>query len=247
MKQRLLIAAVTALLAVSLGAQTQQPAQPAQPAQPKPAQTPTADPYANNPDAGKTQFPLAAPAGKDSGAKQNAPAGAANQGAFDPAKWKYGTVVRRAGRIEDLEPREAEAAAGRQGHRRHAVRRDRSVDVLRDGQRRLRLHLDRDAAWPDRLAECRADVAHLPAREGRARRARRLHRRARDSARARCRRARRRRPDRRHRRGSDPGAQLDLLPAARTPQQRRRPGVRRGDVGHACPAAIATPRTTTSC
>src|SRR5438067_441377 len=28
----------------------------------------TADPYANNPDAGKLQFPLAAPAGKDSGA-----------------------------------------------------------------------------------------------------------------------------------------------------------------------------------
>lgn len=26
---------------------------------------PNADPYADNPDAGKTQFPLAAPAGKD--------------------------------------------------------------------------------------------------------------------------------------------------------------------------------------
>ena len=47
--------------------------QPQQPAPPPPAQTPTADPYANNPDAGKTQFPLAAPAGKDSGAKQAAP------------------------------------------------------------------------------------------------------------------------------------------------------------------------------
>ena len=31
---------------------------------------PSADPYANNPDAGKQQFPLAAPAGKDSGAKR---------------------------------------------------------------------------------------------------------------------------------------------------------------------------------
>ena len=40
----------------------------------------------------RRSFPLAAPAGKDSGAKQNAPAGAANQGAFDPAKWKYGTA-----------------------------------------------------------------------------------------------------------------------------------------------------------
>jgi 2-keto-3-deoxy-L-rhamnonate aldolase RhmA len=50
----------------------------------------TADPYANNKDAGKTQFPLAAPAGKDSGAISKAPTGATNQGTLDPAKWKYG-------------------------------------------------------------------------------------------------------------------------------------------------------------
>ena len=36
------------------------------------------------------QFPLAAPAGKDSGARKAAPAGAVNQGPFDPATWKYG-------------------------------------------------------------------------------------------------------------------------------------------------------------
>jgi len=56
------------------------------------AQTPapTADPYANNPDAGKLQFPLAAPAGKDSGAITKAPPGAVNQGMLDPSKWKYG-------------------------------------------------------------------------------------------------------------------------------------------------------------
>ena len=55
-------------------------------------QTPpsTADPYANNPDAGKIKFPLAAPAGKDSGAITTAPPGAVNQGMLDPAKWKYG-------------------------------------------------------------------------------------------------------------------------------------------------------------
>ena len=41
----------------------------------------SADPYANNPDAGKMQFPLAAPAGKDSGAINAAPTGAVNQGA----------------------------------------------------------------------------------------------------------------------------------------------------------------------
>ena len=38
------------------------------------------------------QFPLAAPAGKDSNAKQTAPAGAQNTGAFDPSTWKYGTA-----------------------------------------------------------------------------------------------------------------------------------------------------------
>src|SRR5262245_18595921 len=60
------------------GAQTQAPS--------------TADPYANNAAPGATQFPLAAPAGKDSNAKGVAPAGAVNQGAFDPATWKYGTA-----------------------------------------------------------------------------------------------------------------------------------------------------------
>ena len=51
---------------------------------------PTADPYATNAAAGTTQFPLAAPAGRDSNARNVAPAGAVNQGAFDPATWKYG-------------------------------------------------------------------------------------------------------------------------------------------------------------
>jgi 2-keto-3-deoxy-L-rhamnonate aldolase RhmA len=53
-------------------------------------QAPGADPYANNPNPGASQFPLAAPAGRDSGARQTAPPGAANQGPFDPATWKYG-------------------------------------------------------------------------------------------------------------------------------------------------------------
>lgn len=76
------------LTVLSVGAQSPQarPAQPPQPARP----APTADPYAGNPNAGATAFPLAAPAGVDSGAKQAAPAGASNQGAFDPATWKYG-------------------------------------------------------------------------------------------------------------------------------------------------------------
>src|SRR5262249_61121208 len=56
------------------------------PTQPKPS----ADPYNNKKDAGKTQFPLAAPAGTDSNARAVAPPGAVNQGRFDPATWKYG-------------------------------------------------------------------------------------------------------------------------------------------------------------
>jgi 2-keto-3-deoxy-L-rhamnonate aldolase RhmA len=38
------------------------------------------------------QFPLAAPAGVDSKAAQQAPAGAVNQGPFDPTTWKYGNA-----------------------------------------------------------------------------------------------------------------------------------------------------------
>jgi hypothetical protein len=59
------------------------------PAGQKPA---SADPYANNPDAGKSKFPLAAPAGKDSGAKDKPLPGAVNTGAVDPATWKFGPL-----------------------------------------------------------------------------------------------------------------------------------------------------------
>ena len=75
-------AACLALASVTLSTRAQDPQKP----------VPTADPYATNAAPGTTQFPLAAPAGKDSGAKQSAPAGAVNQGAFDPATWKYGTA-----------------------------------------------------------------------------------------------------------------------------------------------------------
>ena len=190
-----------------------------------------ADPYAINPAAGALTFPLAAPAGKDSNALTTPPMGAVNQGPFDPATWKYGTAFDRAAGLEDLESGEAQDDAGRQGHRRHVLRRRRRVHLLRDGQRRLRLHLDRDAARPARLGNGRANVAHVPARQGGAGRARRLRRRARDPARDGRGRAGDRGADGRHRRGGDRGAQLDLLPAARPAQRRRRPGVRRGDVG----------------
>jgi 2-keto-3-deoxy-L-rhamnonate aldolase RhmA len=53
---------------------------------------PNADPYANNADAGKTAFPLAAPAGKDSGAITKPLPGGVNQGAITESKWKYGAA-----------------------------------------------------------------------------------------------------------------------------------------------------------
>lgn len=80
--------ACAALTAGALTVSAQDP-QPARPAPPTP-QAPSADPYANNPNPGAAKFPLAAPAGKDSGARTTAPPGAANQGAFDPATWKFG-------------------------------------------------------------------------------------------------------------------------------------------------------------
>src|SRR5581483_10449936 len=57
---------------------------------PAPQPKPNADPYANNAAPGTLRFPLAAPAGKDSGAITNAPAGAVNQGIIDEKTWKYG-------------------------------------------------------------------------------------------------------------------------------------------------------------
>ena len=83
--------AVLAVLSLAIGfglvlAQGQQPGNSKQGGQ----TSPTADPYANNPDAGKVQFPLAAPTGKDSGAITKAPAGAVNQGVIDEKSWKYG-------------------------------------------------------------------------------------------------------------------------------------------------------------
>ena len=78
---KLFFAAVVSLAIATFAVQAQNAPAP---------QAPTADPYANNPNPGAGQFPLAAPAGKDSGARQTAPPGAVNQGLFDPATWKYG-------------------------------------------------------------------------------------------------------------------------------------------------------------
>ncbi len=54
------------------------------------APAPNADPYANNPDAGKQRFPLAAPAGKNSDAMNTPLPGGVNLGKIDPGTWQYG-------------------------------------------------------------------------------------------------------------------------------------------------------------
>lgn len=87
MSRLLLLAALgsAALLAITQPVPVRAAAPPAN--APRPA---AADPYINNAAAGKTTFPLAAPAGKDSGALGEAPEGAINKGPFDAKAWKYG-------------------------------------------------------------------------------------------------------------------------------------------------------------
>ncbi len=82
------ICGVFVLSALALEAQSPAPQPPARPQAP----APSADPYANNAAPGASEFPLAAPAGTDSRAREVAPADAANSGRFDPATWKYGTA-----------------------------------------------------------------------------------------------------------------------------------------------------------
>ena len=54
------------------------------------AQVPTA--FAQSSERAKNPFPLAAPAGEDSGARNTAPPGAVNQGVFDNKTWRYGNA-----------------------------------------------------------------------------------------------------------------------------------------------------------
>src|SRR5262245_3706117 len=82
------VATCGALVLATLVAHSQNA--PARSGQPSGQQAPAADPYINNPTPGATQFPLAAPGGKDSNAKGAAPPGAVNQGPFNPDTWKYG-------------------------------------------------------------------------------------------------------------------------------------------------------------
>jgi 2-keto-3-deoxy-L-rhamnonate aldolase RhmA len=93
-KQLLVSIALCAMLASTVAVQQPPASPPAGPGQaqgqkPQPAPA-TADPYASNPDAGTSKFPLATPAGRDGNSRGVAPPGAVNQAPFDPATWKYG-------------------------------------------------------------------------------------------------------------------------------------------------------------
>ena len=79
MNRAFIFLALFAMLGLGLHAQQQGGQAPA-----------TADPYANNADAGASKFPLAAPAGKDSGAINHSLPGGVNQGNIDEKTWKYG-------------------------------------------------------------------------------------------------------------------------------------------------------------
>src|SRR5437870_1158029 len=82
MKQLFFVAAASAALVLAaFGFQPQNRPQQA---------APNADPYANNAAPGTTQFPLAAPAGKDSGAIDRPLPGGVNSGRIDEKTWKYG-------------------------------------------------------------------------------------------------------------------------------------------------------------
>ena len=84
----------TVALSAALGAVAAQ-AQNAPPA--------SADPYANNANAGTMKFPLAAPAGKDSDAMHKALPGAINTGMPDEKTWKYGPDFSAPAGSPDLE------------------------------------------------------------------------------------------------------------------------------------------------
>ena len=238
MKRLLLILALSATVGVVLFRAQGQQAQP-----PKPS----ADPYANNPDAGKLKFPLAAPAGKDSGALKTPLPGAANVGPFDADTWKYGPAFNPPPGSKIWNPVKLKMMQGGKvtgGTVFSATDPETYCAMANAGYDFIWTEMQHNARdWEQRGPH----VAHLPERQGGSGRARRLHRRTRDPACDRRRRARRRGADGGYGRGSDRGAGLDLLPAARQaqPSAAARRSTRR--CGAASRAAIATPSTTTSC
>ena len=182
--RKLFAATIVSLGIAALGVQAQNAPAPA----PAP-QAPTADPYANNPNPG-AQFPLAAPAGKDSGALQTAPPGAVNQGPFDPATWKYGPAFNPPAGARIWNPVKLKMMQGTK------VTGGTLFSSTDPATYCAMANAGYDYIWTEMQHDQRdwSAAARMwrtcPARKGGSRRARRVCGRARDSARGRCRRAR---------------------------------------------------------
>ena len=197
----------------------------------------------------QSKFPLAAPAGKDSNARMVAPPGAVNQGPFDMSTWKYGNAPAftappglKLWNPVKIKLMEGGKVVGG------------TVQRVRDPSTYCAMaNAGYDFIWTEMqhdqldVAGRRARVADLSAREGGSRRAHRLHRRARDPARARRRRAGARRADRRHgRRRRRQAADWTYFPPLGKRSQGGGPAFDAGDVGRRARAATARRSTTTS-
>ncbi len=190
--------------------------------------------------------PLSAPAGKDSGAIRTALPNGVNQGPFDPATWKYGPAFNAPAGAKIWNPVKAKMMAGQKvsgGTLFNVTDPTVYCSLANAGYDFIWTEMQHSSVTWDQVGQ---DVGRVPLRSGGAGRARRLHQREGDPARARQRRAGRRRADRRYRRRGHRGPRLGVLPAARPAQPRRRLRVRRRHVWRACRAATARRSTTTS-
>ncbi len=106
---------------------------------------PTSSPATGN-QGGTTEFRLAAPAGSDSDARRVAPAGAINQGPFDPATWKYGPAYNPPAGGKPWNPVKLKLMQGSKVTGGTLFSATDASHVLCHGERGVRLHLDRDAA-----------------------------------------------------------------------------------------------------
>ena len=106
----------------------QQPAQPPRP---------NADPYANNPGAGKLTFPLPLRPARTAVAIKTALPGAVNVGPFDMNAWKYGPNFNPPAGSKIWNPVKLKMIVGRQGDGRNRVQLYGPRNVLCDGECRL--------------------------------------------------------------------------------------------------------------
>src|SRR6516225_3967479 len=169
------------------------------------------------------RFPLAAPAGGDSKARQVAPPGAVNQGPFDATTWKYGNAFAPPPGAKIWNP--AKIKLMQEGAKLVGGTVSSGIDpstYCAMANAGYDFHLDRDAARQHHLGPSQQGVAHLPPCQGGSRRARSLCGRIPDPACARRRRPGDRGADRRQRRGGDCGQGLDLFSPAWQTQSRRR-------------------------